>query len=74
MTSEFQSTSDDLLEQAKAGSGESLGQLLQLYSNYLKLVVMGQMEFAVMPSGPSWSVVTVTTLGPALVATRCATA
>ena len=44
MTSEFQSTSDDLLEQAKAGSGESLGRLLQLYANYLKLVVVGQLE------------------------------
>jgi RNA polymerase sigma-70 factor (ECF subfamily) len=44
MTSEFQSTSDDLLTRAKAGSGESLGRLLQLYANYLKLVVLGQME------------------------------
>ena len=44
MTSEFQTTSDDLLDQAKAGSGESLGRLLQLYANYLKLVVLGQLE------------------------------
>jgi RNA polymerase sigma-70 factor (ECF subfamily) len=44
MTSEFQSTTDDLLGQAKAGSRESLGQLLQLYANYLKLVVIGQLE------------------------------
>jgi RNA polymerase sigma-70 factor, ECF subfamily len=44
MTSEFQSTIDGLLSRAKAGSGESLGQLLQLYANYLKLVVLAQLE------------------------------
>jgi RNA polymerase sigma-70 factor, ECF subfamily len=44
MTSEFQSTIDNLLSRAKAGSGESLGQLLQLYANYLKLVVLAQLE------------------------------
>ena len=44
MTSELQSASDDLLHQAKAGSGESLGRLLQLYANYLKLVVLAQLE------------------------------
>jgi RNA polymerase sigma-70 factor (ECF subfamily) len=44
MTSQFRSTSDDLLSQAKRGSGDSLGQLLQLYANYLKMVVLGQME------------------------------
>ncbi|HYO25552.1 MAG TPA: sigma-70 family RNA polymerase sigma factor [Lacipirellulaceae bacterium] len=44
MTSEFRSESDDLLDLAKAGSGESLGQLLQIYANYLKLVVVGQLE------------------------------
>jgi RNA polymerase sigma-70 factor, ECF subfamily len=44
MTSEFQSATDDLLARAKAGSGESLGSLLQLYANYLKLVVLAQLE------------------------------
>lgn len=44
MTSEFRTASDDLLDQARAGSGESLGQLLQLYANYLKVVVLGQLE------------------------------
>jgi RNA polymerase sigma-70 factor, ECF subfamily len=44
MTSEFQSATDDLLARAKAGSGESLGGLLQLYANYLKLVVLAQLE------------------------------
>ncbi len=44
MTSEFRSASDDLLDQARAGSGESLGQLLQLYANYLKVMVLGQLE------------------------------
>lgn len=44
MTSEFQSTIDSLLSRAKAGSGDSLGQLLQLYANYLKLVVLAQLE------------------------------
>lgn len=33
-----------LLTQAQAGSGESLGRLLQLYANYLKLLILGQME------------------------------
>jgi RNA polymerase sigma-70 factor (ECF subfamily) len=44
MTSQFRITSEDLLRQAKSGSRESLGQLLQLYANYLKMVVLGQME------------------------------
>jgi RNA polymerase sigma-70 factor (ECF subfamily) len=44
MTSEFRTASDELLDDAKSGSRESLGQLLQLYANYLKLVVLGQME------------------------------
>jgi RNA polymerase sigma-70 factor (ECF subfamily) len=44
MTSEFRTASDDLLDQARAGSSESLGQLLQLYANYLKVVVLGQLE------------------------------
>ncbi len=44
MTSQFQAAADDLLAQAKAGSGESLGHLLQLYANYLKLVVLAQLE------------------------------
>jgi RNA polymerase sigma-70 factor (ECF subfamily) len=44
MTSQFRITSEDLLLQAKSGSGESLGRLLQLYANYLKVVVLGQME------------------------------
>jgi RNA polymerase sigma-70 factor (ECF subfamily) len=44
MTSQFRITSEDLLQQAKSGSGESLGRLLQLYANYLKVVVLGQME------------------------------
>jgi RNA polymerase sigma-70 factor (ECF subfamily) len=44
MTSEFQAASDRLLSLAKAGSGESLGHLLQLYANYLKFVVLAQLE------------------------------
>jgi RNA polymerase sigma-70 factor (ECF subfamily) len=37
-------TTDELLGRAQAGSGESLGQLLQLYANYLKLLVLAQLE------------------------------
>jgi RNA polymerase sigma-70 factor (ECF subfamily) len=35
---------DELLGQARAGSIEGLGQLLQLYANYLKLLVWAQLE------------------------------
>ena len=44
MYSELQPSTDELLGQAQAGSGESLGQLLQLYANYLKLLVLSQLE------------------------------
>lgn len=37
-------TTDQLLGQAQAGSTESLGHLLQLYTNYLKLLVLAQLE------------------------------
>jgi RNA polymerase sigma-70 factor (ECF subfamily) len=37
-------STDELLGQAQAGSGESLGRLLQLYANYLKLLVLAQLE------------------------------
>ncbi|MCC6491982.1 MAG: sigma-70 family RNA polymerase sigma factor [Pirellulales bacterium] len=35
---------DSLLSEARTGSGDSLGQLLQLYSNYLKLLVLAQLQ------------------------------
>jgi RNA polymerase sigma-70 factor (ECF subfamily) len=37
-------TTEQLLGQAQAGSTESLGHLLQLYTNYLKLLVLAQLE------------------------------
>lgn len=37
-------TADELLGHARAGSSECLGQLLQLYANYLKLLVLAQLE------------------------------
>lgn len=37
-------STEDLLHQARTGSGESLGRLLQLYTNYLKLLVLAQMQ------------------------------
>jgi RNA polymerase sigma-70 factor, ECF subfamily len=40
--SEF--TAEELLHQARSGSGESLGRLLQLYTNYLKLLVLAQLQ------------------------------
>jgi RNA polymerase sigma-70 factor (ECF subfamily) len=39
-----QVTTDELLGRAQAGSSECLGQLLQLYANYLKLLVLAQLE------------------------------
>jgi RNA polymerase sigma-70 factor (ECF subfamily) len=44
MDDDCQLTTEQLLGRAQAGSGESLGQLLQLYSNYLKLLVLAQLE------------------------------
>lgn len=37
-------STEDLLYQARAGSVESLGRLLQLYTNYLKLLVLAQLQ------------------------------
>lgn len=37
-------TTEELLGRAQAGSVESLGDLLQLYTNYLKLLVLAQLE------------------------------
>ncbi len=37
-------TTEELLGRAQAGSVESLGDLLQLYANYLKLLVLAQLE------------------------------
>ncbi len=39
-----QSPAERLLERARAGSTESLGRLLQLYANYLRLLTVAQME------------------------------
>ena len=44
MNSESAITGDRLLAHAKDGRGEALGALLQLYANYLKLIVLGQLE------------------------------
>ena len=44
MGEQCQMSTDELLGQAQAGSGESLGRLLQLYANYLKLLVLAQLE------------------------------
>ncbi len=44
MVDHRQSTTDELLGQARSGSVESLGHLLQLYTNYLKLLVLAQLE------------------------------
>ena len=44
MDQSLHTTTDDLLGRAQAGSGECLGQLLQLYANYLKLLVLAQLE------------------------------
>jgi RNA polymerase sigma-70 factor, ECF subfamily len=44
MSENCQLTTDQLLGQAQAGSTESLGHLLQLYTNYLKLLVLAQLE------------------------------
>ncbi len=44
MSEDCQPTTDELLGQAQAGSTESLGHLLQLYTNYLKLLVLAQLE------------------------------
>jgi RNA polymerase sigma-70 factor (ECF subfamily) len=37
-------TTEELLYEARDGSRESLGRLLQLYTNYLKLLVLAQMQ------------------------------
>ena len=42
--SDDMATGDELLGLAQAGSGESLGQLLGLYANYLKLLVLAQLD------------------------------
>ncbi len=39
-----QTPAERLLERARAGSSESLGRLLQLYANYLRLLAVAQME------------------------------
>ena len=44
MTNDSQPNTDELLGAAQAGSVESLGTLLQLYTNYLKLLVLAQLE------------------------------
>lgn len=44
MTNDSQPNTDELLGAAQAGSVESLGSLLQLYTNYLKLLVLAQLE------------------------------
>ncbi len=44
MCNEPKVTADKLLAQAKAGSNECLGQLLQLYNNYLRLLVLAQLK------------------------------
>ena len=44
MTNQCQVTTEELLGRAQAGSTESLGHLLQLYANYLKLLVLAQLE------------------------------
>jgi RNA polymerase sigma-70 factor (ECF subfamily) len=44
MSESCQLSTNELLGQAQAGSTESLGQLLQLYTNYLKLLVLAQLE------------------------------
>ena len=44
MCAESQPTPDELLVQAKAGSNECLGQLLQLYNNYLRLLALAQLK------------------------------
>lgn len=44
MHSGSRSTPCDLLTAAQAGSPESLGRLLELYANYLKLLVLSQMD------------------------------
>ncbi len=44
MTNQCQATTEELLGRAQAGSTESLGHLLQLYANYLKLLVLAQLE------------------------------
>jgi RNA polymerase sigma-70 factor (ECF subfamily) len=44
MDNDCQLSTEELLDRAQAGSTESLGHLLQLYSNYLKLLVLAQLE------------------------------
>lgn len=44
MTSPSATIADTLLAQAKTGSSESLGRLLQLYRNYLRILVVAQLE------------------------------
>jgi RNA polymerase sigma-70 factor, ECF subfamily len=44
MDHDCQLSTQELLGRAQAGSTESLGHLLQLYSNYLKLLVLAQLE------------------------------
>ncbi len=44
MSHEHQATTEELLDRAQAGSVECLGALLQLYTNYLKLLVLAQLE------------------------------
>ena len=44
MTSNAASNAEVLLSQALAGSRECFGQLLHVYRNYLRLLVMSQLE------------------------------
>ncbi|MEQ8212240.1 MAG: sigma-70 family RNA polymerase sigma factor [Lacipirellulaceae bacterium] len=44
MPSPSSTIADTLLARAKEGSGESLGRLLQLYRNYLRILVVAQLE------------------------------
>src|SRR3954468_2327368 len=44
MTARAQHTTDQLFKSARAGSSSCLGQLLALYTNYLKLLVSAQLD------------------------------
>ncbi|QDS99615.1 sigma-70 family RNA polymerase sigma factor [Adhaeretor mobilis] len=44
MMSTVNKSADFLLARAQQGSGESLGQLLQLYTNYLRILVVSQLD------------------------------
>ena len=44
MCDEPEVTAEELLAQARSGSNECLGQLLQLYNNYLRFLVLAHLE------------------------------